>query len=347
MEKVEKYEDKIPHKKKLIRLINIFQSNWERADINQSAAGMAYFLLLSLLPILLVIANVIPLLPMATEDILNFMSEVIPQDIFNVLEPTLASYLESGSGGVISIGLLGAIWSASKVINILRKVLNDVYGATMQNNFIIARIISVFVMTGILIVIGLVVFLFVFGEQILTIIQDFVDLQLPFIDTFLIVRYIVLIAILFVVFFIVYRFVPNHNITVKYSFPGAIFSTVGWLILVQGFSLYLNVAGGDAVANATFGAFIALMLFLYLSSIIMLLGGLLNTIIFEWKNHKSVPEYESDLRREKQISDSEWTGYPDESDTVILKKAIYKVNRLKEDELDKIKQNKDEMNMNS
>ncbi|MFC6464925.1 YihY/virulence factor BrkB family protein [Marinilactibacillus sp. GCM10026970] len=345
MEKVEKFEDKIPHKKKLIRLINIFQSNWERADINQSAAGMAYFLLLSLLPVLLVIANVIPLLPVATADILDFMSEVIPQDIFNVLEPTLASYLESGSGGVISIGLLGAIWSASKVINILRKVLNDVYGATMQNNFIIARIISVFVMVAILVVIGLAVFLFVFGEQILNIVQDFVGLQLPFIDAFLILRYVVLIAILFIVFLIVYRFIPNHSLTMKYSFPGAIFSTIGWLILVQGFSLYLNLAGGDAIANATFGAFIALMLFLFLSSIIILLGGLLNTIIFEWKNGKSVPEYESDLRREKQISDSEWTGYPDEEDTVILKKVIYKVNRLKEDELETIKQDSDEAKM--
>ncbi|WP_080146984.1 YihY/virulence factor BrkB family protein [Marinilactibacillus piezotolerans] len=343
MEKLEKYEDKIPQKNKLARLIRILQSNWERAEVSQSAAEMAYFLLLSLLPVLLVIANIIPLLPMATADVLNFISDIIPNDIYDVLRPTIESYLQSGSGGAISFGLLAAIWSSSRVINILRTVLNDVYGAVQQNNFIVARILSVLVMMGILLVIGLAVFIFVFGEQILNIVQQFVGFSIPYIEEFLVLRYVVLIGILFVVFLIVYRFVPNHSLTMKYSYPGAIFTTVGWLILVQGFSLYLNLAGGDAVANATFGAFIALMLFLYLSSIIILLGALLNTIIFEWNTHESVPEYESELRRQNQINDSSWTGYPDEADVTVLKRRLYKVNRLKEDE---IKERKEEQQNN-
>ena len=82
---------------------------------------------------------------------------------------------------------------------------------------------------------------------------------MPFIQEFLVLRYVVLIVILFAVFFIVYRFVPNHSLSIKYSYPGALFFTKlhDWLVsfLVQGFSLYLNFAGGDAVANATFGAF--------------------------------------------------------------------------------------------
>lgn len=338
MEKIEKYEEKIPKKDKLVRLIHVLQSNWERAEVTQSAAEMAYFLLLSLLPVLLVIANIIPLLPMATSDVLSFISDMIPPDIYNVLEPTIESYLQSASGGAISFGLLAAIWSASKVINTLRNNLNDVYGVVQESNFIVARILSVLVMLAILMVIGLTVFLFVFGEQILNIVQDFVGISIPFIQEFLVLRYIVLVVILFVVFFIVYRFVPNHSLTIKYSYPGAIFTTVGWLVLVQGFSIYMNLAGGDAVANATFGAFIALMLFLYLSSIIILLGGLLNTIIFEWKRRESVPEYESNLKLKEQLEDSSYRGYPDETDTLILRKRLYKVNRLKEDELAEVKE---------
>lgn len=336
MEKMEKFEEKIPHKQKLIRLIHVLQSNWQRAEVAQSAAEMAYFLLLSLLPVLLVIANIIPLLPMATSDVLSFMSDLIPNDIYNVLEPTIESYLQSASGGAISFGLLAAIWSSSRVINTLRNNLNDVYGVVQENNFIVARIISVLVMMAILVVIGLTVFLFVFGEQILNLVQNFVGISMPFIQEFLVLRYVVLIVILFAVFFIVYRFVPNHSLSIKYSYPGALFTTIGWLTLVQGFSFYLNFAGGDAVANATFGAFIALMLFLYLSSIIILLGGLLNVIIFEWQQYKSVPEYESELKHQEQLEDTSWEGYPNEADTVIMKRKLYKVNRLKEDELEDI-----------
>lgn len=331
---MEKLDKKIPHKDKIVKLITIGQSNWERATVNQSAAEMAYFVLLSLMPLLLVIANVIPLFPMETNEVLSLVQGAMPPDIYSVLEPTLESYLESASGGAISFGLLAAIWSASKVITILRRVLDDVYGSVQKNNFIIARILSLLVMIGILMVIGFAVFVFVFGEQILLFVQNQLGFDIPFIQEFLALRWIVLMIILFLVFAIVYRYVPNHSLTIKYAIPGAVFSTIGWLLLTQGFSLYITYAGGDALANATFGAFIALMLFLYFSSMIVLLGALINAMVFEWKNNESVEQYEAERRRVKELKKSDWTGYPDEDKTVILKRKLYKVNRLKEEEID-------------
>lgn len=329
---MEKIDKKIPHKNKIVRFITIAQSNWERATINQSAAEMAYFVLLSLLPLLLVLANIIPLFPMDTAEVLELVQSAMPSDIYSVLEPTLESYLESASGGAISFGLLAALWSASKVITILRRVLDDVYGAVQKSNFVVARILSLVVMIAILAVIGLAIFVFVFGEQILLLVQQTLGFDIPFIQEFLIFRWVVLMAILLGVFVIVYRYVPNHSLTLKYSIPGAIFATIGWLALTQGFSLYVQYAGGDQLANATFGAFIALMLFLYFSSTIVLLGALINAMLFEWNEHQSVEQYEAERRRRKELEKSAWTGYPDENHTVILKRKLYKVNRLKEEE---------------
>lgn len=328
---MEKAEEKVPKKNNIVRFIKIFQSNWERATINQSAAEMAYFVLLSLLPLLLVIANIIPLLPMDTGEVLGLVQSMVPSDIYGVLEPTLEGYLAGASSGAISFGLLAAIWSASKVITTLRNVLDDVYGAVQKKNFIIARILSVIVMIAILGVIGVVVFLFIFGEYIMLLIQEALGFHIPFIEEFLTLRWVVLITILFGVFAIVYRYVPNHNLTLRYSFPGAIFATVGWLLLTQGFSLYVQYAGGDRLANATFGAFIALMLFLYFSSIIVLFGALINAMVFEWKNKQSVEQYEAERRRIRELEKSSWSGYPDEETSVILKRKLYKVNPLKEE----------------
>lgn len=333
LEKVEQLEKKIPHKNKIIRIFNILMTNWERAAVSQNAAEMAYFVLLSLLPILLVVANVIPLFPMDTAEILAVVQTAIPADIYSVLEPTLESYLESASGGAISIGLLAAIWSASKVITTLRRVLDEVYGSVQTKNFIIARILSLLVMMGILMVIGLAVFIFVFGEQILNFIQNTFAFEIPFIQEFLVLRWVILIAILFAVFLIVYRYVPNHSLTIRYAYPGAIFASLGWVILTQGFSIYISFAGGDDIANATFGAFIALMLFLYLSGMVILLGALVNSMIFEWINKQSVEDYEQERRSKRELEKSDWSGYPSEKSTVILKRKIFKVNRLKEDEI--------------
>lgn len=332
MEKVEKLEKKIPFKDKLARLIPILQSNWERATVNQSGAEMAFFILLSLFPLLLVIANIIPLLPLETNEVLALVADFVPEDIFNIIEPILEGYLESASGGFISFGLLTAIWSASKVITILRRVLDDVYGSVQKKNVVVGRILSLFVMLGILLIIGVAIFIFVFGESILAFIQNTIGFEIPFIQEFLLLRWVILLVILFGVLLVVFRFVPNHHLTFKYSYQGAIFSTIGWMLLTQGFSIYLAVASDDALTNATFGGFLALMLFLYFSSIVILLGALLNAIIFEWKNHISVPEYEAAKRNEKKMQDSDWTGYPSEAETVILKRKLFKVNKLKEKE---------------
>ena len=333
MNKIEQVEEKIPRKDKLVRFVKIAQSNWERATVNQSAAEMAYFLLLSLFPILLVLANIIPLLPIDPNEVLNMVQDFVPQDIYGVIEPIITSYLESGSGGAISFGLLAALWSASRVISILRRVLDEVYGSEPTSNFIVGRIVSLFMMIAIVLVIGLAIFAFVFGEQILLFIQETIGITIPFIQQFLLLRWVVLVVILFLVFLIVYWFVPNHHLTFKYSYQGGVFATIGWVLLTQGFSVYLSLAGGDAVANATFGAFIALMIFLYLSSLILLLGALINAMIFEWQNYMSVPEYEAKKRNEKRLKDSDWKGYPSEADTIILKRKLYKVGNLKEAEV--------------
>lgn len=333
MEKIEQFEEKIPRKDKLVRFIKIAQSNWQRATVNQSAAEMAYFLLLSLFPILLVLANIIPFLPIKSNEVLDIVAEFVPADIYGVIEPVILNYLESGSGGAISFGLLAALWSASRVITILRRVLDEVYGSAQTSNFIIGRFVSLITMIVIVLVIGLSIFAFVFGEQILLFVQETVGITIPYIQQFLLLRWVVLVVILFLVFLIVYWFVPNHHLAIKYSYQGAVFATAGWVLLTQGFSVLLSITGGDAVANATFGAFIALMIFLYLSSLILLLGALINAMIFEWKNHMSVPEFEAKRRNEKRLQDSTWKGYPSEADTVLLKRKLYKVGKLKDGEV--------------
>lgn len=338
MEKVKQWEKKIPQKDKLIRLINIFMPNWQRASVTQGAAEMAYFMLLSLVPILLVVANIIPLLPMETGQVLSLAQNTVPADVYGIIEPTLVGYLESSSGGAISIGVIAAIWSASKIVSSLRKVLDEVYGTIETQNFIIDRILSMLVMLAIIIVIGVAFFIVVFGEQILSIVEGILGMSIPLVQQLLTFSWIPLGILLFLVFMIIYQFVPNHHLKIKTSVPGAIFSTIALVILSQFFSLVVSLMGGDAVANATFGSFIALMLFLYISNVIILLGALVNVIVFEWQNHESVHEYEVEHERLEKLEDSRWTGYPDESEYTILRRKLYKVSSLNEEEVEEAKE---------
>ena len=150
------------------------------------------------------------------------------------------------------------------------------------------RLVSLLVQLAIVSIVGVIIFAFVFGEIIVEFVEGLVNIDLGFIMQILQLRWLILLIVLLALFTAVYFLVPNHHLGIKYAVPGAIFATIGWLALSQGFSIYLQFAGGDAAANATFGVFIILMLWLYLAAMVLLLGGLVNTIYFEYKNGKSV-----------------------------------------------------------
>lgn len=278
----------LPFKQRMIKLFNIIKDNWSRANVSSQAGELAYFSLLSLFPILLVIANVIPLFPIDVNAVLSYLESAVPPDIFSVIEPVLIGYLSSSSGGVISIGLVTALWSASKAFNSLQNILNEVYAVKPRKNFILVRLVSLLVQLAIVSIVGVIIFAFVFGEIIVEFVEGLVNIDLGFIMQILQLRWLILLIVLLALFTAVYFLVPNHHLGIKYAVPGAIFATIGWLALSQGFSIYLQFAGGDAAANATFGVFIILMLWLYLAAMVLLLGGLVNTIYFEYKNGKSV-----------------------------------------------------------
>ena len=309
----------------VVDAIKIVIYNWNRASIMQGAAEMAYYMLLSLVPILLVVANVIPLLPFDTAEILNLLEQTFPEDINQIIMPIVLDYLKSGSGGAISIGLLASIWSASKVFTTLRRVLDEVYGTTEAKNFIVARLLSLLSMIAILGVVAAAVFAFVFGEQILGFIKEFLQIEFPLIQQLLQIRWIGLPLILFAFGLIIYDVVPNHHLKWHQAIPGAVFFTVGITLIFQSFSIITRFMGGDAIANQTIGGFIALMLFLYFANVVILFGALLNTLLFEIKNDQSVLDYESELAEKEKLEDSDWQGYPDEDKVVLLKRKLYKV----------------------
>lgn len=304
--------------------VKIILENWERTSIMQGAAAMTYYLLLSLVPILLVFANVIPLLPFSSQQAIGFIQSTFPADISRMLIPIVKEYLQSASGGAISIGLLASIWSASKVFSTLRRVLDQVYGAAQKTNFIIARLLSLLIMLVILGLVGLSVFAFVFGEQILSIARDLFGIEIAFFETFLFLRWLLFPVILVIVLLVIYHLVPNHQLKIKYAIPGTIFGTISLILLSQSFSLLTKYIGGDAIANQTLGGFIALMLFLFIGNVLVLFGALINTLFFEIKNDESVTEYETKLQKKEKIEASNWGGYPDGKEQVLLKRKLYK-----------------------
>lgn len=297
-------------KKKIPNLIEILKENWERADVSSRAAELAYFVLFSLFPILIVVANVIPLLVIDVDEVLEYIQMAVPPNIYDILSPILVDFVGSSSGGVISIGLITAVWSASKAFNSLQDVINEVYGTEKRKNFILVRVASFLTQLAIVSVVGVLVFAVVFGEQILRFIQNTFAVDLSVILDLFSLSWLLMLIVLFLVFSLIYLLVPNHHVHIKYGIPGAVFASIGFIVLSQGFSLYVRFAGGDASANGTIGVVIVLMLWLYLTAMIVLLGAFVNVVYFEFKTGQSIYAFEKEKEAEEKAEDIDHPIYP-------------------------------------
>lgn len=258
--------------------------HFKRAEMGPQSAQLAYYILLALFPILLVLGNVIPLLPIPTDQVLEYVKVGVPAEVSEVLLPILKGYLEGGSGGAISLGLIISIWPASKAFNVFQRVLNQVYDTRVRKNFIIARVFSFLTAILLISLMGVVAFIFVFGKEILQLLQNFFPINLAIVSTFLSLRWIVAFGILILIMAFVYYFVPNVKWPFKFALPGAVFTTIGFLIISQLFSLYISFAGKQAIGSGAIGVFIVLMIWLYLLGNVFILGGIVNVIFYDYKH---------------------------------------------------------------
>jgi membrane protein len=108
------------------------------------------------------------------------------------------------------------------------------------------------------------------------------SIQLDFITAFENFRWIVAFLIIAIIMTVIYYVVPNVRWSFKYSLPGAAFATIGFLLISQLFSLYVGVAGNQAIGNSAIGVVITLLLWLYLMGTVLILGGFLNVMLYHY-----------------------------------------------------------------
>ncbi|MBC2003583.1 YihY/virulence factor BrkB family protein [Listeria booriae] len=270
-------------KTKLKQVGEIAKTNWKSARVTSHAAQLTFYILLSILPMMLVFGNLIPLLPIPKEEIYNTLQTFMPPEVYDILHPVIESMLTNASGTAISLGLITAIWSASKCFSALQEVLNIVYQAPDRKNFIVTRIMSFLMMLVIIVVIGAVVFVFAFGEQIVTFLQDQFDLKLDALADLGAAKWFITPIFLFILFLIIYWLVPNVKWKIRKSVIGALFATIGWLAATELLSAYVSFQGDKILGFGSLSIMIVIMLWLYFVSIILLLGAFINVIVDSYK----------------------------------------------------------------
>ncbi|BCA85329.1 hypothetical protein EsVE80_08520 [Enterococcus saigonensis] len=292
-----KFVEKIKENKNLLRLFTIVKNRFQDAAIGNNAVIVAYYLLLSLFPLLIAVGNLLPFLKIDPNSILPYVKDIIPDEVYTFIGPAIKSLLTQGSGGVLSISALAALWSASKSINGLQTAMNSAYGVNDRKNFIAVRLVSVIVIVLLLVAIVGVTVVLGLGRMLLDGLQPILGFSAQIIDTFQRFKWPLTIVALLVIMMIIYWIVPNAKVKLMTTWPGAVVATIGWMILGQVFGLYAQFFAAKVSGYQIIGSFIVLMLWLNMAATIIILGGITNAIIAEYITGQEVQDRKGPLAK--------------------------------------------------
>lgn len=277
---------------------------YSQANVSNNAIVLAYYALMSIAPIILIVGNIVARFNLKTGQILAYVQEVMPSNVYQTFKPILVSFLSSGSSSSLSIGIVVTIWSASKIIAAVRRSLNEAYGVDNAQGAIVTRLIAFLLTLGLLLLIVAMAMFFTLSQVIMDTLLALTHTSQSFLPMWwrqlLENKNLITFVGMFLGALLLYYFVPNAQVRLRYVWPGALVTTIGWIVISQGFRIYIELFAKRVTTYQTIGSLIVLMFWLNFSGILLMFGGVVNATVQEWFEHTIKPKSPRVMRRLKR-----------------------------------------------
>jgi membrane protein len=260
---------------------------WETAMDNTTglAAQMAYQFLFTLAPGLLFLWYLLSLFgtdPATLHQMFGILKSFLPQDakVQEIIDVLVANIVVTGTTSYIAIaGILFGIWMGTSFISTIATALSRTHGVHEDRNWWAKYVISFFLLFWFGITILFCFNAIVFGETLAGIAEVNFQLRVPLQEWVAFLNLPLTALALIMLALALYLLTPENYLTIRQALPGAIFFAIGWLLVTKLFQYY--VARYDRY-NATYlalASFIVLLVWMYLTCLLLLLGGKLNAIL--------------------------------------------------------------------
>lgn len=265
-------------------------------------AQLAYFLILSIFPFLIVLLNILSYTDIFEMEFIYQAIQYLPLDIQKIINSFINDLTISSSQGLLSIALFAGIWTASSGVTPVIRAINKAYDYDEKRSLIKLKALSILFTIMLIVLIILVFVALVFGEMLGRKLFDLFGLSEIFLSIWTNIRLIIPTLFMIYIFALLYKFSPCATSRIEHklikTLPGAVFATLGWMFVSFMFSYYVNNFGRYSTTYGSLGGVIVLLVWLYLGSIIIVLGGELNaTISFFNKSGLIVNEEKSVLNK--------------------------------------------------
>jgi membrane protein len=245
-------------------------------DVAGQAAQLSYYTLMALFPFLTFVLALFSYSPVSGADALTALSEYLPDNAYVTLESVVQETVNSRNGAILSLSLLSTLWLTSSGVDTIIKGLNKAYQVKEQRPFWKTLLISAMSTIFLAVCMVLSLVLFVFGaliiEKVLTILY-MTQFEAGLLGT---IRFIAPLCFISLLMAGIYIFLPNVSLKFREVIPGAILATIGWFVLSLCFSFYVNNFNNYSVMYGSIGGVIVMLIWMYMTGLMVLLGGELN-----------------------------------------------------------------------
>jgi membrane protein len=251
-------------------------------DCTGLAAESAYHILFSIFPLAIFAASMSAIINSIFGldlfgKIMSALTSVLPSDARSAIAAPLAKVLSNQSGGLLSFGIVTALWSGSAAVSTFIKALNRAYDVEETRPFWRRKGTEI-VLTLFVGIVAAAAFIFiVFGGKLGDAIARHIGAGHVFTIVWNILRWPLILAFISLALAVLYWVGPNIKQKFQWISPGAILATIAWILAIGGFGLYVSKFGSYDKTYGTLGGMIVLLLVFYISSMVIMFGGQLNS----------------------------------------------------------------------
>ncbi|MFC3927081.1 YihY/virulence factor BrkB family protein [Streptococcus caprae] len=267
--------------KKVLNLpfIKNFLRFFQSAELEFTAVAVAYYLLISILPIFMLLASLLPYLQINAGDVLKVLQTVLPDQLYNSVAGIVSSILTQPSSGWIGVSIVTTLWTFSQSISVLQKAINKAYGMTDHRGMILSRIVGIIV--GLILQFALIVTTLVatFGPTLVHLLHEHIPFDNDLYYTLLDLTLPATLGSLVAVLLFVYYLLPNVKIRkFRYILPGTIFVVVTLSTVSRLFSIYVSnfINRFSEFRFVSFFVVLVIMLWFIFITNVVIIGAIIN-----------------------------------------------------------------------
>lgn len=264
--------------------------NWFAHDVGKNGAALAYYLLFAVFPLMIFVSNLLGLLNLDVLAVTRLLGQVLPKDIVSLLEAYLEYVNQSSSRSMLWFSLVFSVWFPFRAVKGLMKDVRRAYGLSKPRHplkYTLRQLIYTVVLLAVMV---LTLAVSILGQRVLMFIVNLLPADILPVSQFLLLlwhylRFGLVALLMYAALRRLYALSLDSRQSPVHSMPGIITAMIVWLIVSMVFSFYVENFANYSIIYGTLGTVIVLLIWLYLTAVILIMGAELNAALIEIKKN--------------------------------------------------------------